>query len=124
MHIGANQVALVDGSGLSRQNLTTPRAIVQLLQAVSNDQNFRKSLPISNIDGTLKGRFKNQPNKVFLQAKTGSFSGTMALSGYAKPSNYREVIFSLIINNSNLSHRQLQQCIDELALVITRLKSC
>ena len=124
VHIGANQVALVDGSGLSRQNLTTPRAIVQLLQAVSNDQNFRKSLPISNIDGTLKGRFKNQPNKVFLQAKTGSFSGTMALSGYAKPSNYREVIFSLIINNSNLSHRQLQQCIDELALVITRLKSC
>jgi D-alanyl-D-alanine carboxypeptidase/D-alanyl-D-alanine-endopeptidase (penicillin-binding protein 4) len=124
INITTEQVALVDGSGLSRQNLTTPRAIVQLLQTVSNDENFRKSLPISNVDGTLKDRFKNQSNKVFLQAKTGSFSGTMALSGYAKPSNYQEVIFSLIINNSNLSSRQLQKYIDELALVITRLKSC
>jgi D-alanyl-D-alanine carboxypeptidase/D-alanyl-D-alanine-endopeptidase (penicillin-binding protein 4) len=124
LNISSNQLILVDGSGLSRQNMTTPRAIVQLLQAVSNDQNFRRSLPISNFDGTLKTRFKNEADQGKIEAKTGSFTATMALSGYAKPQNYNEVIFSIIINNSNLSYREMQQYIDAIARIITRLKSC
>jgi len=124
IHIATEQVSLVDGSGLSRQNLSTPRAIAQLLETLATDQNFRRSLPISHLDGTLKDRFKAQNNRVSLQAKTGSFTGTMALSGYAKPANYDEVIFSIIINNSTLPYRELENCLDEIVLIITRLKPC
>ncbi|WP_190303452.1 D-alanyl-D-alanine carboxypeptidase/D-alanyl-D-alanine-endopeptidase [Pseudanabaena sp. UWO311] len=115
---------LADGSGLSRRNLTTPRAIVQLLQSVANDQNFRKSLAISNVDGTLTNRFKNTSAQGLIQAKTGTLTGAIALSGYANPQNHREVIFSIIINNSNLPSRDLQKYIDEIALLLTRLEPC
>jgi D-alanyl-D-alanine carboxypeptidase/D-alanyl-D-alanine-endopeptidase (penicillin-binding protein 4) len=115
---------LADGSGLSRRNLTTPRAIVQLLQSVASDQNFRKSLAISNVDGTLTNRFKNTSAQGLIQAKTGTLTGAIALSGYANPQNHREVIFSIIINNSNLPSRELQQYIDAIALLLTRLEPC
>ena len=115
---------LADGSGLSRRNLTTPRAIVQLLQSVASDQNFRKSLAVSNVDGTLTNRFKNISAQGLIQAKTGTLTGAIALSGYANPQNHREVIFSIIINNSNLPSRELQQYIDAIALLLTRLEPC
>ncbi len=115
---------LADGSGLSRRNLTTPRAIVQLLQSVASDQNFRKSLAVSNVDGTLTNRFKNTSAQGLIQAKTGILTGAIALSGYANPQNHREVIFSIIINNSNLPSRELQQYIDAIALLLTRLEPC
>ncbi len=115
---------LADGSGLSRRNLTTPRAIVQLLQSVASDQNFRKSLAVSNVDGTLTNRFKNTSAQGLIQAKTGTLTGAIALSGYANPQNHREVIFSIIINNSNLPSRELQQYIDAIALLLTCLEPC
>ena len=115
---------LADGSGLSRRNLTTPRAIVQLLQSVASDQNFRKSLAVSNVDGTLTNRFKNTSAQGLIQAKTGTLTGEIALSGYANPQNHREVIFSIIINNSNLPSRELQHYIDAIALLLTRLEPC
>jgi D-alanyl-D-alanine carboxypeptidase/D-alanyl-D-alanine-endopeptidase (penicillin-binding protein 4) len=124
MNISATQVSLADGSGLSRHNLTTPKAIVQLLQTVASDRNFRQSLAIANVDGTLTNRFKNTSAQSLLQAKTGTLSGAIVLSGYANPQNYREVIFSIIINNSNLSSKDLQKYVDEIALLLTRLETC
>ena len=124
INISPNSVLLADGSGLSRHNLITPKAIVQLLQTVASDRHFRRSLSISNVDGTLSNRFKNSQAQGLLQAKTGTLTGTIALSGYANPPSYREVIFSIMINNSNLPTRELQQYIDAIALLLTRLKSC
>lgn len=117
-------VSLVDGSGLSRQNLVTPMVIAQFLHATAKDQNFRKSLPIAGVDGTLFRRFKNTDAQGLIQAKTGSLTGAAALSGYASPPQYRELIFSIIINNSNLSGRELQQYIDAIALLITHIEDC
>ena len=124
INIPVAQVSLADGSGLSRHNLTTPRAIVKLLQTVASDRNFRKSLAISNVDGTLTNRFKNSSAQGLIQAKTGTLTGAIALSGYAHPQNHREVIFSIIINNSNLPPRELRKYIDAIALLLTRLESC
>jgi D-alanyl-D-alanine carboxypeptidase/D-alanyl-D-alanine-endopeptidase (penicillin-binding protein 4) len=128
INIAPNDVLLVDGSGLSRQNLATPRAIAQLLQTVASDrdiaQYFRKSLPIAGVDGTLTKRFKDTAAQGLIQAKTGTLTGAIALSGYANPKNYREVVFSIIINNSNLPTRELQQYVDAISLTLTRLENC
>jgi len=124
VHIDPSTVVLADGSGLSRHNLTTPRAIAQILQLVASDRNFRKSLPIANVDGTLANRFKNTVGKGVIQAKTGTFTGAITLSGYANPQNYREVIFSIMINNSTLSSRELQQSTDAIAQLLPRLENC
>ena len=122
--ISPDTVFLADGSGLSRRNLTTPRAIAQLLQTVASDRDFRQSLPIAGVDGSLTNRFKNTVAQGLIQAKTGTFSGTITLSGYANPQNYREVIFSIMLNNSNLSSRELQQYADAIALLLPRLENC
>jgi D-alanyl-D-alanine carboxypeptidase/D-alanyl-D-alanine-endopeptidase (penicillin-binding protein 4) len=122
--ISPSHVLLADASGLSRRNLTTPRAIVQLLQIVASDRDFRQSLAIAGVDGTLRKRFKSTFAEDSLQAKTGTLTGAIALSGYTDPQNYREVIFSIIINNSNLPARALQQYVDAIALLLTRLESC
>ena len=124
VNIPSAQVSLADGSGLSRHSLTTPKAIVQLLQTVASDRNFRQSLAIANVDGTLTNRFKNTSAQSLLQAKTVTLSGAIVLSGYASPQNYREVVFSIIINNSNLTPRELQKYVDEIALLLTRLEPC
>ncbi|NUN65493.1 D-alanyl-D-alanine carboxypeptidase/D-alanyl-D-alanine-endopeptidase [Pseudanabaena biceps] len=116
-----SQVLLADGSGLSRQNLSTPRAIVEILRSTASDRNFRNSLAIAGVNGTLTSRFKNTLAEGKIHAKTGTLTGTTALSGYVKPTDYSEVIFSIMINNSDLSNKELQQYVDEIALLIPQV---
>ncbi len=124
--ISSHNVLLADGSGLSRRNLTTPRAIVQLLYNVADDRTFRSSLPVSNSDGTGDGTLTNRwrVHPISLQAKTGTLTGVSALSGYTKPQHYPEVIFSVMINNSNLRSRELNSYIDAIVARINRLETC
>ena len=124
INISATSVSLADGSGLSRHNLTTPRTIVQLLETFADDPNFRQSLPVAGVDGTLLGRFRNTSAQGIIQAKTGSLTGSLALSGYAKPPKHSEVIFSIMINNGNIPAKDLQHYVDAIALLLTRLEDC
>ena len=128
VNINPDDVLLADGSGLSRHNLTKPKAIGQFLQVVDRDrdtaQYFRKSLPIAGVDGSLRNRFKDTDAQGLIQAKTGTLTGAIALSGYASPKNYREVIFSIMINNGNLPTKELQQYVDAIALTLINLDSC
>src|SRR5204863_1378934 len=62
--IKQGQVVFEEGSGLSRDNLTTPEATVALLRYV-NQQDYSRfyldALPIAGVDGTLKNRMKSTP---------------------------------------------------------------
>jgi serine-type D-Ala-D-Ala carboxypeptidase/endopeptidase (penicillin-binding protein 4) len=122
----ANYV-LTDGSGLSRQNLVSPIAIVQTLQQMAKipeAEIYKQSLPVAGVSGTLKNRFKNTPVRGKLQAKTGTISGTSSLSGYFQPSNYQPLVFSIIIDKSDESNQVLRQAIDEIILISNRLHNC
>ena len=85
---------------------------------------FRQSLPIAGVDGTLTRRFSNSEAKGLLQAKTGTLTGAIALSGYAQPPQYSEVVFSIMVNNAHLPNRKVQQDVDAIATLLTRLHSC
>jgi D-alanyl-D-alanine carboxypeptidase/D-alanyl-D-alanine-endopeptidase (penicillin-binding protein 4) len=125
-NIPEDMVILADGSGLSRRNLATPQAIVQLLQIFANNSLFRQSLPIAGVDGTLKRRFQNL-DQGSLYAKTGTLTGAIALSGYANSLEYPEVVFSIIVNNVNsnqVSTQTVQADIDSIAVMLTNLKKC
>ena len=119
--------ALVDGSGLSRQNLISPEAIVQTLKAMGKLPQasiFRASLPVAGISGTLKNRFKNTPAQGIVQAKTGTMSGVTALSGYVDAPNYQPIVFSIIVNQSDQTTAQLRQGVDDIVVLLTRLRRC
>ena len=120
-------IAAVDGSGLARRDRVSPEALVQTLQAMAQSPEaavFRRSLPIAGVSGTLSSRFRNTAaqNRVF--AKTGTLTGVLSLSGYATPPSYPPVVFSIIVNYGSGSASTYRGAIDEMVLVLTRLRSC
>ena len=118
---------IVDGSGLSRKNLTTPVALVQLLQGMYKSpqtETFRASLAISGVKGTLKNRFLNTAAAGIVQGKTGSMTGISALSGYINVHNYEPLVFSIMVNQSEQPGKVMRTAIDEIVVLLANLKRC
>ena len=119
--------ALVDGSGLSRHNLISPEALVQLLQAMAKTPAaslYRTSLPVAGKSGTLKNRFKNTPAEGIVQAKTGTVTGVVSLSGYVNTPKYEPLVFSIIVNQSEQKAKALREGVDEIVVLLTQLQRC
>jgi serine-type D-Ala-D-Ala carboxypeptidase/endopeptidase (penicillin-binding protein 4) len=101
--IADGDALLVDGSGLSRQNLVTPRAVVQMLAYASRQpwgDSFRSTLPIAGEDGTLEDRLKGTPAAGRLHAKTGSLEHVRGISGYATTLHGENLVFAMFTNNN------------------------
>ncbi|MGL5060777.1 MAG: D-alanyl-D-alanine carboxypeptidase/D-alanyl-D-alanine endopeptidase, partial [Microcoleus sp.] len=125
--VNPNSYILADGAGLSRHNLVSPEALVQTLRLMANSpvaSVYRASLPVAGESGTLKNRFNSTSNRVILQAKTGTLRGVSALSGYVEVPNYEPLAFSIIINQSDRPSAQLRGAIDEIVLLLNRLRRC
>jgi serine-type D-Ala-D-Ala carboxypeptidase/endopeptidase (penicillin-binding protein 4) len=90
----------VDGSGLSRQNLFTPRSIVTLLTKIHEivpEEKLFKILPAAGQSGTLKNLMKT--DKPFIFAKSGSLNNNYCLSGFLVTKKGKTLIFSMMNNN-------------------------
>ena len=115
--ISKDEYLFYDGSGLSRQNLVTPHAVVQLLTYAAAQpwgQNYRQTLPVAGVDGSLAERFQNVPEQGRIFGKTGSLGGVKTLSGYATTDNGDQVAFSILSNNSNLPAKRVTDAIDSV----------
>ncbi|QLE56827.1 D-alanyl-D-alanine carboxypeptidase/D-alanyl-D-alanine-endopeptidase [Nostoc sp. TCL26-01] len=118
---------LVDGSGLSRRNLITPEALVKTLQGIAKTPAanvFRASLPVAGKSGTLSSRFRNTPAAGIVQAKTGTLSGAVSLSGYVNPPQYEPLAFSILVNQSEQPASVLRQAMDEIVVLLAQLQRC
>ncbi|NJN59976.1 MAG: D-alanyl-D-alanine carboxypeptidase/D-alanyl-D-alanine-endopeptidase [Leptolyngbyaceae cyanobacterium SL_5_9] len=119
--------ALADGSGLSRHNLVSPEALVQVLRAIAQSPEaevYRESLAIAGVNGTLQNRFRETPIQGRLFGKTGTASGIVTLSGYLELPDYQPVVFSILVNQSDQPVRIIRQAIDEMVLKLAQLRSC
>ncbi len=119
--ISNDQYVFYDGSGLSRQNLVAPHAIVQLLRYCSAQPwgaAYKSTFPVSGVDGSLSDRFNSPRLQSRIVAKTGSLGGVKALSGYATTDAGHVVVFSILSNNFNLPAKRVTDAIDELVQAI------
>lgn len=90
-----------EGSGLSRNNLTSANATVALLAAMAKSrsaQDFFDALPVAGMDGTIRRRMKNTPAFQNVHAKTGTLRWVNALSGHVTTAAGDKLIFSLMLN--------------------------
>jgi D-alanyl-D-alanine carboxypeptidase/D-alanyl-D-alanine-endopeptidase (penicillin-binding protein 4) len=92
----------VDGSGLSRNNLFTPRSIVALLRLVYEEVNDRNRLfsmlPAGGKSGTLQKAYP-ATNTPFVFGKTGTLSNVHNQSGYVLTKKGKIYIYSFLNNN-------------------------
>jgi D-alanyl-D-alanine carboxypeptidase/D-alanyl-D-alanine-endopeptidase (penicillin-binding protein 4) len=94
-------VLFEEGSGLSRNNLTTARATVALLEFMSRHkaaEEFRLGLPIAGVDGTLRNRMKGTAAAGNVRAKTGTLRWAISLSGYLTSAAGEKLVFSVMLN--------------------------
>lgn len=99
--IGRHEVRFEEGSGLSRNNLATPAAIVKLLAYMDQHpeaEAWREALPIAGVDGTLRNRMKDTPAAGNVRAKTGTLRWAAALSGYVTSAAGERLAFALVLN--------------------------
>jgi serine-type D-Ala-D-Ala carboxypeptidase/endopeptidase (penicillin-binding protein 4) len=120
--VAEGDVSLSDGSGLSRKDLVTPRAIVQILRYAAAQpwaETYRASLPVAGEDGTLSDRMKNSSAAGRVFAKTGTIGRANALSGYATTVSGNHLIFSIMANNNSLHAQDANKVIDAIAIAMT-----
>ncbi|HLW43077.1 MAG TPA: D-alanyl-D-alanine carboxypeptidase/D-alanyl-D-alanine-endopeptidase [Candidatus Acidoferrales bacterium] len=119
--IAEGDVVLSDGSGLSRKDLVTPRALVQLLRYAATQpwgELYRSTLPVAGEDGTLSDRMKDTPAASRVFAKTGTIGHGNALSGYATTIRGERLLFSILGNNNNLHAQDANKVIDAICVAM------
>jgi len=116
-----DEFTFLDGSGLSRRDLVTPAATVQLLIYAARQPwgpAFEESLPVSGVDGSLSERFQKTPASGLIQAKTGSLSHVNALSGYGQTQAGKRFVFSIFCNNHNLPASKVLAAMDAVVKLV------
>lgn len=100
--IAPSDLRPVDGSGLSRYNLATPRGLVALLSAglaSTHGEVLRESLAIAGEDGTLRKLTLSQAATGRVRAKTGGMSGQRAFVGTLERVDGTTLHFALMLGN-------------------------
>jgi D-alanyl-D-alanine carboxypeptidase/D-alanyl-D-alanine-endopeptidase (penicillin-binding protein 4) len=119
--IAVDDVIQTDGSGLSRHDLVTPRAIVTLLKYAQGQTWFAPyyaSLPVAGIDGSLQDRMKGTVAAGRIHAKTGSVEHVRTLSGFAETPSGRRLIFSFLSNNQGGKSHEAADALNGLCVAM------
>lgn len=92
-----------NGSGLYSGNEVSAKQFVQLLRYMDEHPNapeFKASLTIGGVDGTLRNRLEDPSVKGRVRGKTGTLNEVSALSGYARTASGRVVAFSILFDET------------------------
>ena len=119
---GSN-VSLVNGSGLTRANTSSPKNVVNLLvhmrKSDSEKAAFHDSLAEAGRTGTLSNRMRGTAAQGRCVGKTGTIDAVSALSGYCR-SGAGTVAFSILMNNVSIDAARRAQ--DAMAAAIARYR--
>jgi serine-type D-Ala-D-Ala carboxypeptidase/endopeptidase (penicillin-binding protein 4) len=103
----------VDGSGLSRYDLFSPKDFVFILNKMKNDfgmDRIKNILPTGRT-GTISSYYKQDSGYIFV--KTGTLNGVVALSGFLYTKKSKLLIFSVLVNNHRGSATSIRKGIEK-----------
>ena len=114
-----DKIQWVDGSGLSRFNLFTPRTIIKLwdkIYATVPRERLFKLLAEGGKSGTIKNWYK--ADVPYIYAKTGTLSNNHCLSGFIVTKKGKTLIFSMMSNNFVDSTNELRRQMERILKLI------
>jgi D-alanyl-D-alanine carboxypeptidase/D-alanyl-D-alanine-endopeptidase (penicillin-binding protein 4) len=97
---------LVDGSGLSRSDRTTPRQVVRLIEVMDGQPvgpTFESSFPVAGRTGTLRKRMRGTLAQDRCHAKTGTLLAVSALAGYCDTTGGHRVAFAILMDTTRIT---------------------
>jgi D-alanyl-D-alanine carboxypeptidase/D-alanyl-D-alanine-endopeptidase (penicillin-binding protein 4) len=92
---------IVDGSGLSRSDVSSPGQVVALLRSIwstSMGRQLVNSLPVVGVSGTVQRIATHTFAQGRCMAKTGTLNYVTNLAGYCTARNHHVLAFALMIN--------------------------
>jgi serine-type D-Ala-D-Ala carboxypeptidase/endopeptidase (penicillin-binding protein 4) len=111
-------VRIVDGSGLSRLDRLTARALGGLLEIAWADPDIGPSLAgalaVAGVNGTMQDRLRKPPARGRVIAKTGTTNEASSLSGYVTD----RYAFAIVQNGHPVSSWWARRAQDRFALVL------
>lgn len=121
--VDSNSYYLADGSGVSRYNVVHADLLIALLEQMHRDfrvqAEFKASLPIAGVDGTLSSRMKGGSAMDNLRAKTGSLRGVSSLAGYTISADGEQLAFAILMANFVGSARHIRKVQDRIGHLIS-----
>ena len=113
-----DEIQWIDGSGLSRYNLLTPRSLVWVLERLYKEvpqERLFSLLPAGGVSGTLKDDYKSPADKPpFIYAKTGTMRNNHSLAGYLVTASGKVLIFSFMNSNFTVPTSVVKTEIDKI----------
>lgn len=113
---------VVDGSGLSRSDQTSPSDMVKFLGALAGRQPVYDALfaalPVAGRSGTLYDRMRGTAAQNRCHAKTGTLSNVSALAGYCQAQGGELVAFAFLMNRVSVSAARSLQ--DRMTVAVAR----
>ena len=110
----------VDGSGLSRYNLFSPRSFVEVLIKLYSSipqKRLFNLFPAGGVSGTIKNWYAGL-NKPYVYAKSGTLGNNYNISGYVLTNSGKVLAFSFMNNHfkksTNTVRMQMQQMLEHL----------
>lgn len=108
----------VDGSGLSRYNLFSPAALVEILNKMYQQISWNRITTIfpTGNKGTLTNYYQKLSNRIF--AKTGTLNGQVALSGFLITAKNQTFIFSVLVNNHQSTATAVRRAVEQFLITV------
>ncbi len=122
--VDGDDMSLVDGSGLSPQDLVTARAVVAWLASLDRDSTlggpFEDLLATPGSAGTMEQRLLRAAPDSTIHAKTGTLTNVSALSGYLRTRAGERIAFSILSNGNPGSVGSARGAEDALVSLLLR----
>ncbi len=114
---------IVDGSGLSEQDRTSPEQVTRLLTALyptAQGRVLRSKLAVAGLSGTLELRMRHTAAQGRCQGKTGTLTGVSNLAGYCRAADGHILAFAVFNDSAAIESAHTVQ--DNIAITLARYR--